>query len=171
MARTVFCGKPFSVLQTLWLYCANGFSAVSASARRCPANVSAAHTTATPPMKVMNLTDGVLIGLSLTWERGQHCPPAWRATGAACTAPSFSSIHSRPARCRRAQRLDLQLGRGGAIIATPNFSAFYQRYGGLMNHVTRREFSGILLGAMGTMVLRPFDKVKPSLVNGIEIGV
>jgi sugar phosphate isomerase/epimerase len=40
-----------------------------------------------------------------------------------------------------------------------------------MNHVTRREFSGILLGAMGTMVLRPFDKVKPSVVSGIEIGV
>jgi sugar phosphate isomerase/epimerase len=40
-----------------------------------------------------------------------------------------------------------------------------------MDHITRREFSGILLGAMGTMVLRPFDKVKPSVVNGVEIGV
>jgi sugar phosphate isomerase/epimerase len=40
-----------------------------------------------------------------------------------------------------------------------------------MNHITRREFSGVLLGAMGTMVLRPFDKVKPSVVSGVEIGV
>lgn len=40
-----------------------------------------------------------------------------------------------------------------------------------MNHMTRREFSGILLGAMGTIGLRPFDKVKPSVVSGIEIGV
>ncbi|MEN3334186.1 MAG: hypothetical protein V7641_3551 [Blastocatellia bacterium] len=40
-----------------------------------------------------------------------------------------------------------------------------------MNHITRREFSGILLGAMGTLALRPFDKVKPSVVNGVEIGV
>jgi sugar phosphate isomerase/epimerase len=40
-----------------------------------------------------------------------------------------------------------------------------------MDHMTRREFSGILLGAMGAIGLRPFDKVKPSVVSGIEIGV
>lgn len=40
-----------------------------------------------------------------------------------------------------------------------------------MNHITRREFGGILLGTMGTMMLRPSDKVKPSIVKGVEIGV
>lgn len=40
-----------------------------------------------------------------------------------------------------------------------------------MNTITRREFGGILLGAAGALALRPFDKVKPSVVNGIEIGV
>src|ERR1044071_4712512 len=40
-----------------------------------------------------------------------------------------------------------------------------------MNHITRREFGGILLGAAGSIGLRPFDKVKPSIVSGIEIGV
>ncbi|MFL6214613.1 MAG: sugar phosphate isomerase/epimerase family protein [Blastocatellia bacterium] len=40
-----------------------------------------------------------------------------------------------------------------------------------MTTITRREFSGILLGAAGTLMLRPFDKVKPSIVSGVEIGV
>ncbi|MFL6276494.1 MAG: sugar phosphate isomerase/epimerase family protein [Blastocatellia bacterium] len=40
-----------------------------------------------------------------------------------------------------------------------------------MHHFTRREFSGILLGAAGAGLLRPFDKVKPSVISGIEIGV
>ena len=40
-----------------------------------------------------------------------------------------------------------------------------------MHHFTRREFSGILLGAAGAGLLRPFDKVKPSVVSGVEIGV
>jgi len=40
-----------------------------------------------------------------------------------------------------------------------------------MHHFTRREFSGILLGAAGAGLLRPFDKVKPSVISGVEIGV
>ncbi|HKQ03976.1 MAG TPA: sugar phosphate isomerase/epimerase [Blastocatellia bacterium] len=40
-----------------------------------------------------------------------------------------------------------------------------------MHHITRRKFSGILLGAAGAGLLRPFDKVKPSVVSGVEIGV
>ena len=40
-----------------------------------------------------------------------------------------------------------------------------------MNHMTRREFGGLVLGAVGMMALRPFDKVKPSVVGGVEIGV
>ena len=61
MPRT---GKPFSVRQTLWLYCANGFSAVSASTRRCTAIDSAAQTSAAAKMKMMNLTISVPIRLS-----------------------------------------------------------------------------------------------------------
>jgi sugar phosphate isomerase/epimerase len=40
-----------------------------------------------------------------------------------------------------------------------------------MHHITRRQFSGILLGAAGVGLLRPFDKVKPSIINGVQIGV
>jgi sugar phosphate isomerase/epimerase len=40
-----------------------------------------------------------------------------------------------------------------------------------MNHITRRQFGGMLMGAAAAAGLRPFDKVKPSVVAGVEIGV
>src|SRR5262245_56071541 len=40
-----------------------------------------------------------------------------------------------------------------------------------MNRITRREFGAVALGAVGALGLRPLDKVKPSIVGGIEIGV
>src|SRR5690349_2290419 len=62
MARTVFCGKPFSVRHMLWLYCASGFSAVSASAAQASARAESS---------VMNLTVSVRIRLSV-WRRNER---------------------------------------------------------------------------------------------------
>src|SRR5581483_8045499 len=146
MARTVFCGKPFSVRQTLWLNCPSGFSA---------ANTSAAQITATPQMKVMKLIVSVLI-----------------TEGAAGAAHSFSPIHLLSARWPRVRRLRLQPAAGGDIIASSILPKCLKGRGGVfMHHFTRREFSGILLGAAGAGLLRPFDKVKPSVISGVEIGV
>lgn len=39
-----------------------------------------------------------------------------------------------------------------------------------MNHLTRREFSGILLGAAGAMALQSPDKLKPAVFGGIQVG-
>lgn len=40
-----------------------------------------------------------------------------------------------------------------------------------MNHLSRREFGGILLGAAGSLAMRLPDKLKPSILGGIQVGV
>jgi len=40
-----------------------------------------------------------------------------------------------------------------------------------MDKLTRREFGAGLLGAAGMMSLKPFDKLRPSVVGGVQIGV
>jgi len=39
-----------------------------------------------------------------------------------------------------------------------------------MNHLSRREFGGLLLGAAGSLAMGGLDKLKPSVFGGIQVG-